>query len=61
VYRDAVTIFTKILRWLRPVSNPQMEAEAERRRVERETIRSSQLPYAPYNVPPTPDITDPRR
>jgi hypothetical protein len=55
-----VSIITKLLRWLRPVTDPELEAETQRRRAERETIRTSQLGQGTV-VPPTPDITDPRR
>ena len=48
----------KVLAWLRPPMDPESEAEAQRMRLERETIRTSQL-TGPPNVPPTPDILDP--
>ena len=48
----------KVLAWLRPPVDPAAEAEAQRMRLERETIRTSQL-TGPPNVPPTPDVLDP--
>jgi hypothetical protein len=57
-----MSIFAKLVRWFRPVNDPEQEAEAERLRFERETIRTSQLsPGGASNLPPTRDITDPRR
>jgi hypothetical protein len=57
-----MNIFTKIVAWFRPATDPEQEAEAQRRRAERETIRTSQFsPYSGSNLPPTRDITDPRR
>jgi len=51
----------KILSWLRPADDPEAEAEAARRRTELETIKTSQLSSAGgSNLPPTPDVTDPR-
>ena len=56
-----VSLFTKLLGWFRPAADPEQQAEAERLRVERETIRTSQFsPYGGSNLPPTRDITDPR-
>lgn len=49
----------KILAWLRPPLDAESEAEAERMRVGRETVRTSQL-IGPSNVPPTPDVLDPK-
>jgi hypothetical protein len=50
------------MRWLRPEADPEQQAEAERLRVERETVRTSQLSSSGgSNLPPTRDVTDPRR
>ena len=49
----------KVLTWLRPPLDAESEAEVERMRVERETIRTSQL-SGPPNVPPTPGVLDPK-
>lgn len=55
-------VFTKIVAWFRPATDPEQEAEAQRQRAERETIRTSQLsPSGGSNLPPTRDITEPRR
>ena len=48
-----------LLAWLRPATDPESEAEAQRMRVERETIRTSQL-SGPPNIPPTHDVLDPK-
>jgi hypothetical protein len=48
----------KILAWLRPPVDAESQAEAERMRLKRETIRTSQL-SGPPNIPPTPDVLDP--
>lgn len=51
----------KILSWLRPVSDPEAEAEAQRLRAERESAKTSQLTGAPgASLPPTPDVLDPK-
>ena len=50
--------FKKVLAGWRPASDPESEVEAQRIRLERETIRTSQL-TGPPNVPPTPDVLDP--
>ena len=55
-----MNVVTKLLRWLRPSADPETEAESERLRTEMETIRTSQLGQGTI-VPPTPDVTDPRR
>jgi hypothetical protein len=47
-----------LLAWLRPPTDPESEAEAQRMRLERETIRTSQL-SGPPNIPPTPEVLDP--
>jgi hypothetical protein len=47
-----------LLAWLRPPMDPEAEAEAQRMRLERETIRTSQL-SGPPNIPPTPKVLDP--
>ncbi len=61
-YSRAVGILTKFMRWLRPEVDPEQQAEAERLRFERETVRTSQLSSSgASNLPPTRDITDPRR
>jgi hypothetical protein len=55
-------IFTKVLSWFRPAADPEQQAEAERLRAERETVRASQRSHSGgLNLPPTRDITDPRR
>jgi hypothetical protein len=57
-----VGIFTRLVGWFRTAADPEQQAEAERLRVERETIRTSQLsPGGGSNLPITRDITDPRR
>ena len=57
-----MSFLAKIRSWLRPVTDPEQEAEAARRREELETIKASQLsPSGGSNLPPTPDVTDPRR
>ena len=48
-----------LLAWLRPATDPESEAEAQRMRLERETIRTSQL-TGPPNIPPTRDVLDPK-
>ena len=48
----------KVLAWWRPPADPESEVEAQRMRLERETIRTSQL-TGPPNVLPTPDVLDP--
>jgi hypothetical protein len=56
-----MSIFAKIVAWFRPAADPEQEAEAQRQRAERETIRTSPT-YGGSNLPPTRDITDdPRR
>ena len=48
----------RFMAWLRPTSDPESAAEAERLRIQRETVKTSQL-TGPPNVPPTPDVLDP--
>jgi hypothetical protein len=48
----------KIFAWLRPPVDAASQAEADRMRLERETIKTSQL-SGPPNIPPTPDVLDP--
>jgi hypothetical protein len=55
-----MNVITKLLRWWRPSGDPDAEAESERLRIKRETIRTSQLSHGTI-VPPTPDVTDPPR
>jgi hypothetical protein len=57
-----VSLLQKIRAWFRPQAvDPEAEAERERLRVERETIRTSQLsPGGGGNMPPTPDVLDPK-
>ncbi len=49
----------RFLAWLRPTPDPGAAAEAERLRQQRETVKTSQL-TGPANVPPTPDVLDPK-
>lgn len=54
-------LLAKIRSWLRPAGSPAEEAETAQRREELETIRTSQLSSAGgSNLPPTPDVTDPK-
>jgi hypothetical protein len=56
-----------IARWLRPVADPEAEAEAQRIRTERETVKTSQIGAGLFggpgsmNLPPTPDVLDPKK
>lgn len=56
----------RILRWLRPVGDPEAEAEAQRIRAERVTIKMSQSVTSQLggpgssSLPPTPDVLDPK-
>ena len=55
----------KLMSWLRGPSDPESAAEGQRLREDRDTIRGSQntgmTPFgSPTNVPPTPDVLDPR-
>jgi hypothetical protein len=45
-------------RWLSRPADP--EAEARRMQSERETIKTSQLGLGGGNLPPTPDVLDPK-
>ena len=57
-----MNVFTKFLRWLKPPADPELERDADRGRDQRETIRTSQLSSSGgSNMPPLPEITDPRR
>ena len=57
-----MSVFSKVMRWLRPPANPEAEAEAQRLRDQMETIRISNVStWATTNMPPTPDVTDPKR
>jgi hypothetical protein len=60
-----MSIFSKIMSWFGSSGSSQEEAEAERIRTQRETIKVSQggayLPTGESGaLPPTPDVTDPR-
>ena len=41
-------------------ADPEAEAEAKRMQLERETIKTSQLGVGGTNMPPTPDVLDPK-
>jgi hypothetical protein len=57
-----MNLLMKILRWLRPPADPEAQAEAERIRTAQQTVKTSQLtPSGSSNLPPSLDITDPRR
>jgi hypothetical protein len=61
-----MSIFSKIMSWFRPSGSPEDEAEAEKIRTQRETIKVSQggayLPAGESGaLPPTPDVTDPTK
>jgi hypothetical protein len=49
----------RFMAWLRPAPDPDAAAEAERLRIQRETVKTSQL-TGPANLPPTPDVLDPK-
>ena len=49
-----------IRRWLARPADPEAEAEAKRMQLKRETIKTSQLGLGGGNMPPTPDVLDPR-
>jgi hypothetical protein len=59
-----VNFVTKLLRRLRPPADPEAEAEAQRMRAERETVRDAQRaasgPRGIPGLPPSDDVTDPR-
>jgi hypothetical protein len=55
-----VSLWTDIRRWLSPDPDPEAEAEAKRMQLERETIKMSQLGVGGTNMPPTPDVLDPK-
>jgi hypothetical protein len=54
-----MNLIKRFLAWFRPTPDPEAAAEAERLRVQRETVRTSQL-SGPPNIPPTPDVLDPK-
>lgn len=54
----------KLMSWLRGPSDPELRAEAQRLREDRDTIRISQNTGMsqfglPTNLPPTPDVLHP--
>ena len=49
-----------IRRWLARPADPEAEAEAKRMQQNRETIKTSQLGVGGGNMPPTPDVLDPK-
>jgi hypothetical protein len=55
----------RILRWLRPIGDPEAEAEAQRILAEQETVKTSQLGNklgtGNVNIPPAPDVLDPKK
>jgi hypothetical protein len=55
-----VNLLAKLRNWLSPDPDPEAEAEAKRMQLERETIKTSQLGVGGTNMPPTPDVLDPK-
>jgi hypothetical protein len=55
-----VNTWDTIRRWLSRPADPEAEAEAKRMQLERETIKTSQLGVGGGNMPPTPDVLDPK-
>jgi hypothetical protein len=55
-----VSTWDALRRWLSRPADPEAEAEAKRMQLKRETIKASQLGVGGVNVPPTPDVLDPK-
>jgi hypothetical protein len=55
-----VDLWNSLRRWLARPADPEAEAEARRMQAERETIKTSQLGLGGGNLPPTPDVLEPK-
>jgi hypothetical protein len=57
-----MSVLSKLMARLTPPADPEAEAEAQRLRDQMETVRTSNVSsWAVTNMPPTPDVTDPKR